>query len=150
LVLARLSPYLPAHRDWRSDKVRYPSVAPRRSAESTLARMALCALLPGSRPTPTAVRRKCDTYLRRSGEGRSPGLGAWRSALLPGSRDLRPLLFGENAIPIFVAPAKAGVQAWAHGALRFCLDPATYAHCCPEKMRYLSSSLRRRPESRLG
>src|SRR5690606_15248423 len=63
---------------------------------------------------------------------------------------LRPLLFGENAIPIFVAPAKAGVQAWAHGALRFGLDPATYAHCCPEKMRYLSSSLRRRPESRLG
>src|SRR5690606_18951219 len=87
---------------------------------------------------------------RRSGGGRSPGLGAWRSALLPGSRDLRPLLSGENAIPIFVAPAKARVQAWAHGALRFCLDPATYAHCCPEKMRYLSSSLRRRPESRLG
>ena len=45
--------------------------------------------LSGSRPTPTTVRRKCDTQPRRSGGGRSPGLGAHgapRFCLDPGLR----------------------------------------------------------------
>ena len=47
----------------------------------------LSCLDPG--PTPTTVRGKCDTYLRRSGGGRSPGLGthgALRFCLDPGLR----------------------------------------------------------------
>src|SRR5690606_12465244 len=65
--------------------------------------------LRSSRSRPTTVRGRCDTHIRRSGGGRSPGL-------------------------------------CAHGAPLFAWIPA-YAHCCPGKIGYPPSSLRRRPES---
>src|SRR5512138_2446497 len=100
--------------------------------------------LPGSRPTPgrrcswvstnskrAAFSWRCATDLRRSGGGRSPGLCAhgaplfvWIPAYAGTTRYLslstsKAHVVRDDVIPTFVAPAEAGVQAYARIARRF-------------------------------
>src|SRR5690606_29066468 len=117
-------------------------VAPVEIGAQVSARMAR-RFLPGSRPTPgrryswvstnskrAAFSWRCATDLRRSGGGRSPGLCAhgaplfvWIPAYAGTTRYLslstsKAHVVRDDVIPTFVAPAEAGVQAYARIARR--------------------------------